>query len=556
MSRQVSEQSEAPGGVTLADGIAGQVKCVGQTFRDALSAGMVWLERNIDVINSLNVYPVPDGDTGTNMFLTMQAALRETAALTEVTVGKVAQAVAHGALMGARGNSGVILSQLLRGVAKVLGECEEMSAVDLAAALEEGASTAYKGVIRPVEGTILTVARESAAVAKKNAAESDNITALLEVTVEEARQSLARTPSLLPELREAGVVDAGGQGFLTILEGALRLLRGESIEIGQGQGALARPTLAGDAEYGYDTQLILTGTALPLEQVRATIVSMGDSVMVVGDEKTIKVHVHTGRPGAVIDYCIGVGAVSDVVVENMQRQSEVFAVARVSKAMPLEGLTDIAVIAVAAGQGLHQVFHTLGVSAVVNGGQTMNPSTEDLLKALEGVAAQNIILLPNNGNVILTAQQTQQLTHKQVRVIPSKTIPQGISALLAFNYQAGLEENVTTMREAAARIQTVEITTAVRSARVNGLKVQSGQVIGLLNAELKAAGSAIEPVIDEMLAQINAEQYDIITLYYGEDIKRADAEAVAAHIRERYSDQEIEVVDGGQPHYNYIISAE
>jgi hypothetical protein len=517
---------------------------------------MAWLERNIDIINSLNVYPVPDGDTGTNMFLTMQAALRETAALTEVTVGRVAQAVAHGALMGARGNSGVILSQLLRGVAKVLGECEEMSAVDLAAALEEGASTAYKGVIRPVEGTILTVARESAAVAKKTAAQNDDIAAVLEVTVEEAQRSLARTPSLLPELRDAGVVDAGGQGFLTILEGALRLLRGESIEIGQGQSTFARPTLGTGAEYGYDTQLLLTGEALPLDQVRATIASMGDSVMVVGDEKTIKVHVHTGRPGAVIDYCIGVGAVSDVVVENMQQQSEVFAVARVSKAMPLEGLTDIAVIAVAAGQGLHQVFHTLGVSAVVNGGQTMNPSTEDLLKALESAAAQNVILLPNNGNVILTAQQTQQLTKKQVRVIPTKTIPQGISALLAFNYQADLESNIALMSEAAAHIQTVEITTAVRSARVNGLEVQNGQTIGLLNGELKAAGSAMEPVIDELLEQVKAEQYDIITLYYGEGIKAADAEAVAEHIRARYADQEVEVIDGGQPHYNYIISTE
>jgi DAK2 domain fusion protein YloV len=551
LTSEVKDQDGTPGGA-----IAEQVRCIGKTFCDALGAGMAWLERHLDIINSLNVYPVPDGDTGTNMFLTMQAALKETAALTELTVGNVAQAVAHGALMGARGNSGVILSQLLRGVAKVLGEREEMSASDLAAALEEGANTAYKGVIRPVEGTILTVARESAAVAKKAAAENEDITQMLELTVEEARQSVARTPSLLPELHEAGVVDAGGQGFLTILEGALRLLRGDEIEIGRVSGTLARPTLATTAQYGYDTQLLLTGAGLPLEQIRAMIVSMGDSVLVVGDEKTIKVHVHTGRPGAVIDYCIGMGSVSDVVVENMQHQSEVFAAARADKAMPLQELTDIAVIAVAAGSGLHRVFRTLGVSAVVNGGQTMNPSTEDLLNALESVTAPNIILLPNNANVILTAQQTQQFTIKQVRVISTKTIPQGISALLAFNYQADLEENVRAMGEAAARIQTAEITKAVRSAQVNGLKVQSGQVIGLLNGELKASGASTEEVADEMLRQMQAGSYDIITVYYGQDSTPASAQVIAARIREQYPEQEIEVVDGGQPHYNYIISAE
>ncbi len=517
---------------------------------------MAWLERHIDLINSLNVYPVPDGDTGTNMFLTMQAALKETASLAELTVNRVTQSVAYGALMGARGNSGVILSQLFRGMAKVLSGEREWRVADFVEALEEGVSTAYKGVIKPVEGTILTVAREATAAAKRAAAEGQNFMRVLESAVEEARKSVARTPSLLPELREAGVVDAGGQGLLVILEGALRLLRGEKVEVGAVQITLATPTVSEIKEYGYDTQLIIAGRNLPIDQIRATIASMGNSVMVVGDDATIKVHVHTGRPGAVIDYAIGFGSISDVLVENMQQQSAAFVAAHGEALSPMEGITDIAVVAVAAGAGLQQVFRTLGASAVVPGGQTMNPSTEELLNAVQGLAAQNIILLPNNSNVILTAQQTRQFTTKEARVVSTRTIPQGISALLAFNYQADLEANVAVMEEAAAHIQTAEITTAVRSAQVNGLHVQNGQVIGLLNGELRAAGTTIEEVIDNLLAQMKAQDYDIITIYHGEGVSSAEAQAMAGRIQQAYPGQEIEVVNGGQPHYGYIISAE
>lgn len=531
-------------------------QCDGAALREALSAGMAWLERHIDLVNSLNVFPVPDGDTGTNMFLTMQAALKETASLVDLKVSRVVQAISHGALMGARGNSGVILSQLLRGMAKVLDHEAFITASNLADALMEGVATAYKGVIKPVEGTILTVAREAAAAAKRAAGETDDISDVLQATVNEARSSVAKTPSLLPELREAGVVDAGGQGLLLILEGALRLLRGEQVETGVVEATLAAPTVETGAEYGYDTQLVISAPQLSVEQVRATIASMGDSVMVVGDETAIKVHVHTGRPGAVIDYAISVGAISDVVVENMQQQSLAFGAAREQRVSAMEHIADIAVVAVAAGAGFHDVFRSLGASAVVSGGQSMNPSTEELLKALQGLVAHTVILLPNNSNVILAARQAQQLTDKDVRVIPTKTIPQGISALLAFNYQAGPDANITAMEEAAARIQTGEITTAVRSAQVNGLKVYNGQFIGLLNGDLCAAGETIAEVADTLLRDMHAEEYDIITIYYGAETSPQDAEALAEHVRQTYTAQEVEVVSGGQPHYNYIISAE
>jgi len=534
--------------------------CDGETWRDALGASVGWLEQHIDSINSLNVYPVPDGDTGTNMFLTMQAALRETATLSELTISNVSQAIAHGALMGARGNSGVILSQVFRGMAKVLDDQGVLGGTDLAEALIEGAKTAYKGVIQPVEGTILTVAREAATAAKAAAAAQDSVLYVLECAVEEARDSVARTPSLLPVLRDAGVVDAGGQGLLVVLEGILRFLRGDQMATVSLPESLATPTVSVSQEYGFDTQLILTGQDLPLEQVRTTIMSMGDSVLVVGDDSAIKVHVHTGRPGAVIDYAISVGTVSDIVIENMQEQSEEFAAAHGKESdigpVPTESMADVAIVAVTSGAGLEQVFRSLGASAVVLGGQTNNPSTEELLNALEGLAPDNVILLPNNGNVILAAQQAQQLATKNVRVIPTKTSPQGISALLAFNYQADLETNVANMQEAAGQIQTAEITMAVRSAQVNGLHVQDGQVIGLLNGELTAAGKDLKEVVGKLLRQMRAADYDIITIYYGESITAEEAQAMAAYIQEACPEPEVELVEGAQPHYQYVISAE
>lgn len=526
----------------------------GNRLHDALAAGSAWLEQHIDLINSLNVFPVPDGDTGTNMFLTMQAALKETSGLACLTVPTVIQGIAHGALMGARGNSGVILSQILRGMAKVLAHTETVRGSDLARALTEGANTAYKGVIKPVEGTILTVVREAADVATKAAAGQDDIRHVLEVAVQEARASVARTPSLLPTLREAGVVDSGGQGLLTFLEGMLKFLRGEEMSLARIDLALAAPEVSAEGAYGYEALFMLKGTDLPVEQIRATLSMMGDSVLAVGDEIAVKVHIHTGRPGAVIDYAISLGSISDVVIENLQAQTEVFR--REAPTAPAEVLTDTAIVTVASGAGLQEVFRTLGASAIVSGGQTSNPSTEELLKALEGLSASKVILLPNNSNIILAAQQAKQMSKKNVQVVPTKTIPQGISALLAFNYQADLDTNVAIMTEAIKLIQTAEITTAVRSAQVNGLRVNAGETIGLLNDQLTASGPDALHVIDKLLQQMQAGQYDIVTVYYGDSVSAEEAQAVAEHIQEAFPGPEVEVVHGQQPHYQYIISAE
>jgi hypothetical protein len=542
----------------------------GKTLRDALGASCVSLKQHIDLINSLNVFPVPDGDTGTNMYLTMQAALQETDQLETLTVSNVIQSAAHGALMGARGNSGVILSQILRGMAKTLDTKEMLDAISLAAALDEGAKTAYKGVIKPVEGTILTVAREAAKAAEEAAQEYQDLLTVLQKIVQEASASVTRTPSLLPELEQAGVVDAGGQGYLTILQGMLRFLQGDTITEQTLMTDTAQPSLTREEAYGYEALFTLSGQALPVDQIRSTVSSMGNSVLVVGDDQTLRIHVHTGRPGAVIDYAIGMGAISDVTVENLQQQSEDFAAGSsqepsLPEAAPDEAdasgvsfeiLSGIAVVAVASGEGLQEVFRTLGASAVVNGGQTTNPSTQELLDALNGLDSSQVILLPNNSNVILAAQQAKALAEKEVRVVPTKTVPQGISALLSFNYQADLDTNADVMEGAMADIQTVEVTTAVRSVPVNGFQVEEGQIIGLLNDELVAAGDEILQVIDDILAKMGAGEYDILTIYYGDKSSEQEAQALAAHIQESYPYPELEVVNGGQPHYQYIISAE
>lgn len=530
----------------------------GKTLRDALSASCAWLEQHIDVINSLNVFPVPDGDTGTNMFLTMQAALRETNELTQVSIAEVTKAISHGALMGARGNSGVILSQILRGIAKVLAEQTTLEAKSLALALKEGAKTAYQGVIKPVEGTILTVAREAADVAMASAQQDQDLIHVLEMTVKEARASVARTPSLLPELQAAGVVDSGGQGYLVLLEGMLYYLRGDQTQLATPSATqMAQPTMGAQTEYGYEALFILSGQDLPVNQIRAHIMSMGDSVLVVGDEHVLKVHVHTGRPGAVIDYAIGMGNIQDVVIENLQEQTETFAApAALPSQLPTESLADIAVVAVVSGEGLQEVFRSLGASAIVDGGQTTNPSTEELLEAINNIQANSVILLPNNSNVIMASEQAKQLASKDVRVIITKTVPQGISALLSFNYQADLDANATIMQEAVEQIQTAEITTAVRSAQVNGLSVQEGQAIGLLNGDLVSAGETELEVIDNLLAQMDVADYDIVTIYYGDTATQPDAEVIAEHIQDLYPGPEVEIVNGGQPHYHYVISAE
>jgi DAK2 domain fusion protein YloV len=534
--------------------------CDGRGLEHLIRFGLAWLERHQQVINALNVYPVPDGDTGTNMLLTLQSAYQEIQNAPEEKVGIIAQQVAHGALMGARGNSGVILSQILRGFARSLEGMERFDTIQFASALREAATTAYKGVIKPVEGTILTVARETAEAAVTAAASSQDLKYVLEQVVREARASVTRTPTLLPVLAEAGVVDAGGQGLLIILEGMLRYAKGEPVDLDtELAAAVDLHALHPDSEegYGYDIQFIIHGESLDVQEIRETIASMGDCALVVGDSRAVKVHVHSPEPGTPVNYGASIGSLSRIIVENMQEQYQDFILSKAQKPAPISApLSGVGTVVVAPGPGLTQVFESLGASMVVSGGQTMNPSTEDLLQAVERVPADDVIILPNNKNIVMAAEQVQALSKKNVRVVRTITVPQGIAALLALNFQADLETNTSIMAEAAGSIQTAEITMAVRSVQLNGISVQEGEVIGLVNGTLTTTGDAPARVVQETLAQMQVDQYEIITIYYGQAVISDEAQELAETIRKLYPEQEVEVVDGGQPYYYYILSAE
>ena len=539
--------------------------CNGRELKLLLHAGTVWLRKHASQINALNVFPVPDGDTGTNMVLTMEAALEEINATTDDSAGAVAHATAHGALMGARGNSGVILSQMFRGIASGLKGKKQFDGAEFAAALKEGSATAYKGVIQPVEGTILTVGREAAEAAGAAADEGvRDFFPVMERVVAAAKESVAKTPLLLDVLREAGVVDAGGQGLYVILEGALKYLKGESMEtdelIEPTPAAVMSTPVESGMDWGYCTEFVLQGQSIDVEELRERICAWGDSALVVGDESTVKVHVHTFRPGEVISFAGDKGTLHNIKIDNMQDQHREYLVlgedatsAAVDAQQEVDG---IAVVAVVSGPGLRQVFTSLGVNTIVPGGQTMNPSTQELLQAVESLGNKDVIVLPNNGNVLLAARKAQELSQKNVFVVPSETIPQGISALLAFNFQSDLEQNAEAMNAATQSVQTAEITRAIRSVKIDGLEVEEGDIIGLLNGELVASAETIDEAALEMLGQMNADEHEILTVYYGEDVTEEQAEKLVSKLQGRYPDQDWELVQGGQPHYHYIMSAE
>jgi len=562
----------------------------GQDLKKALLVAAAWLEEHREAINALNVFPVPDGDTGSNMSATMQAAIRQIADSEETSAGVIASKLAHGALLGARGNSGVILSQTLRGLAQGLDKKDTFSAPDLAAALQEASRLAYRAVIKPVEGTILTVVRQSAEAAQRSAGRGDDLVGMLQEVVTAARQSVANTPELLPTLKQAGVVDSGGQGFCTILEGVWRYVRGEAgildtmVAAGSNNAtavespaaAIAQSTAPGtqpkkgrvtiEEEFGYEVVFLLRGERLDVERIRQTITDMGGvSTVVAGDEKMLKVHTHTQTPGKILDYGVSLGSLLDINIENLQEQSLTYAAA--SEAEHTAGSAEeeiqspalhaeIATVAVVAGAGFEKVFRGLGVSAIISGGQTMNPSTEEILAAVDTVDADKVIILPNNGNVILSAQQVPHLTSKEIYIVPADTMPQGIAALLGFNFDADFPTNCEAMTEAAKNIQTAEITTAVRSVFIGGVRVREGDFIGLINGNLTVAGQNMELVIQDTLQRMGMDRYEIVTLYYGEDVTLQQAEETAKRIKRWHSHLEIEVVDGGQPYYAYIFSAE
>jgi DAK2 domain fusion protein YloV len=536
----------------------------GQVLRDMFSAATTWLEKSSADIDALNVFPVPDGDTGTNMMLTMRSTMEEAYRAPDNSASGVAHAMARGALMGARGNSGVILSQVWRGLAQGLDGKESFNARELAEALQKSAEVAYNGVSNPVEGTMLTVMKDAAKEAQTQVEQGEeDIIALLDAVVTAAGDSVARTPRLLKVLKDAGVVDAGGQGIYTIMEGALRFLKGETelmrlrkpqIIVSDLPLTVPLPQAADvdEVPFGYCTEFLIKGEKMDPEEIKKRLEKKGESLIVVGDDSAVRVHIHTLTPGNIIHFGTKLGTLHQVSIRNMDEQHQDFLEMRKER-MPA---TDTAVIAVASGDGLVEVFGSLGAAAVVPGGQTMNPSTKDILQVVQSVSSENVIILPNNKNIILTAEQVQSLTEKKIKVVPTKTIPEGVVALLAFDYEADFKANAEIMEKALSSVKTIEVTKSVRATRINGLQIKRRQPIGLLDDELIAAGDSDLDVISKILDKLDMKQAEVVTIYYGEDVTAEEAEGINASITEQYPNLQVELIKGNQPHYSYILSIE
>jgi len=535
----------------------------GQDLKEMFSAATNWLEKSAPDIDALNVFPVPDGDCGTNMLLTMRSSMEEAGRVPSQSISVVAQAMAKGALMGARGNSGVILSQIWRGVAKSFDNKDIANGAELAEALAEASDTAYRGLSNPVEGTILTVLKDAAKAARDKATESTDVIGVLESATAAASESVANTPSLLPILRETGVVDAGGQGFFTLLEGALLYLSGDvqlmqfrkSRVIASSVPITAKPIqLSEEAEvpFGYCTEFLLKGEDLNPDRLRKKLKRKGESLIVVGDDSTVRVHIHTTDPGNVLHYVTSMGTLGTVSIRNMDEQHDDF-LAMQKNRMPS---VDMAIVAVVPGDGLADVFTSLGTTAIVPGGQSMNPSTKDILQAVEAAPSDKIIILPNNKNVILSAQQVESVTRKHIKVVPTETIPQGAAALLAFDYEADFDTNAKLMAEATTAVTTIEITRATRSTKINGLVIKKKQAIGLIDGHILGVNNKPNDVLKVLMARVNLDKKEVVTIYYGADTQEDEAGQVASTVRESYPNLQVEVVNGGQPYYNYIVSAE
>ena len=543
----------------------------GYLLKQLFGAGLTWLEQHKEKVNRLNVFPVPDGDTGTNMYLTMRHAYMEIAGMEEANVGKLSRAVANGALKGARGNSGVILSQILAGTAAALEGEDKLTASLLAGACQSAVAAAYNAVEKPVEGTILTVSRQMSEAVMRRHQEQKDLVALLKSMVFAGRVALRHTPEQLPVLKKAGVVDSGGAGLVYIFEGMLRALCGKALVseevLVQDTPETWQDALVPEDElgYGYDVQFLMRGSNLNIDAIRKHISDIGWSTLVVGDNELIKVHVHVHDPGVPLSYAIGLGAnLDDVVVENMQRQYEEYVDSREQREHDVRtDIRGVAVITVASGTGLRQLFsQQLNAAHVIAGGQTMNPSTGDFLNAMNAVPNTDIVLLPNNKNVVLAAQQAAaNVEGKNVRVVPSTTIPQGIAAMFEYvnlcsDEGCTLGDAVNAMTSALPNVITCEITYATRDAEFEGVHVRAGQYIGLINDTLKVAGDNAISVARDLLQQAKAGQYERITIYFGSDTSEADARDIADELAGSYPGQEFEVVNGGQALYPYIISIE
>jgi len=541
-------------------------KIDGQAFKRLVEAGVTWLRTNQQVVNALNVFPVPDGDTGTNMGLTLQAAWNEIKDKGTVNLGEMAAAFSKGALMGARGNSGVITSQILRGFSRGVHEKAELDVDTFIAALGEARDTAYKGVVKPVEGTILTVIKETANAAEAARGSVNDAIELLEVAVKAADEAVKNTPELLPILKQAGVVDSGGKGLFFFLEGMLRHIYGESLETPTVQvqplSAMGFEDAMGDVEEGQDYEVIVDFVPhgeLDLHGFYAKLEEMGTSIQVGEGEGMYRMHIHvpTENLYTPIDYCMTLGTMTNVAIENLMAQMDDI---QKSKSTQIQFSAvepgDIAVVVVSPGLGISRIFASLGVSAVVAGGQTMNPSTQDILASFENMPTDKVIILPNNKNIVMAANQAKEVTVKNVQVVPTRTVPQGLSAMLSFDPSGDVEAVAERMNRALNNVKTGEITVATRSVEIDGVTVQDGQVIALLDGKLVAAANSVESGVFDLLEKAEAADHEIVTLLFGEEMPHVEANRIADKIREKYSNLEVEVQEGGQPHYQFILSIE
>lgn len=538
----------------------------GQSMKRLVEAGLTWLRTNQQTVNALNVFPVPDGDTGTNMVLTMQSAWNEIKDLGHRNISDMAGAVSKGALMGARGNSGVILSQLWRGFARGVHGKDILDGPTLAKAFGEARDTAYKGVVRPVEGTILTVAKEVALATEAALKSTQDPIQILEVAVRAADSAVQKTPDLLPVLKQAGVVDSGGKGLFFILEGMLRHVYGESLETPtmtvQPISSMNLQDAMEQVEEGQDYEVVvdfLPANDFDLQRFYGRLDQMGTSIQVGEGEGMYRMHIHVPleKRYEPIDYIMEIGTITKVAMENLMAQMDDIQKSKASH-IPFTKVEpgQIAVVAVSPGAGLSRIFASLGVAAVVEGGQTMNPSTQDILNSFENLPTDKIIILPNNKNIVMAANQAKDVTVKQVAVVPSRTVPQGLSAMLSLHPDGELNAVAEKMIKALEHVRTGEITTATRSVEIDGVKVETGQVIALLDGKLVASAGSVEEGCLELLEKANAVEHELITLYYGQDITHAEANRIADVIRRKYSSQEVEVQEGGQPHYQFIMSVE
>ncbi len=540
------------------------IQCIdGKKFRDMFVSGANNLQNNKDLVDKLNVFPVPDGDTGTNMSLTISYAIKELSKVENDDITNVGKALSKGSLMGARGNSGVILSQIIRGIAKSVEGKETLNVVDLANALKNGSDTAYKAVIKPIEGTILTVVRESGEYALQIAKEDIDMIEFLELVVAKANESLNKTPELLKALKEAGVVDSGGKGLVLIYEGMLSSLKGNDIESVEGGTSsdvdvnVEQNISTEDIKFQYCTEFILESNKVDDLTIRERFMKYGDSLAVVGDEGVIKVHVHTNDPGLAIQEALSYGQLLTIKIENMklQHENKVLNETAQTKEVPVEE-KEYGFIATSMGEGLAQIFKDFGVDYIIEGGQTMNPSTEDFMKAIESLNAKNIIILPNNSNIIMAANQAKELSDKNIVVIPTKNVSQAFATLVTFDADSSIEENKASMMEALSSVKSGQVTYAVRDTVINDVEVKEGNIIGIAEGKLLSAGDKVDEITTDLVEKLVDEDSAIITLFYGEDTSKEEAEALRDALEEKFEDIDVELHYGGQPLYYYLISVE